>query len=220
MTTRVAALIGAAGLALLSCSNETDRPPSIAVGGSSTIHHPSRSDDYPPGPYGGNNPQVGDVIQDMSFLGYLGNGELVEPSDELSPLSFSQLRQGDLRFLLVHVSSLWCATCRAEAEGMSEYTSQIVDAGGTVLEILIDGQTVGLDPTQEELDIWVLNNDLRMTTMVPGDETVRRVFPDRDFVYIIDLETMEVVWQEQGPSLDPTTTQIGAQQLLASYLSE
>ncbi len=215
----VAALAGAS-LTLLSCSQEVHRPPGISVGGSAPVAHPHEPDGYPAGPYGGNNPQVGDVIQDMSFLGYLGTGERIEPSSDLSEFSFSSLREGEAQFLLIHVSSLWCGTCRAEAIGMSEYTSQIVDAGGLALEILIDGQTAGLDPSQEELDVWVLNNDLRMTTVLPGDNAVRRVFPDQDFVYIIDLESMEVVWQQEGPSIDPTTTQIGAREILASYLTD
>jgi hypothetical protein len=103
---------------------------------------------------------------------------------------------------------------------MNQYTSQLLDAGGAVLEILIDGSTLGLDPTQEELDVWVRNNDLRMTTVIPGDESVRRVFPDRDYVYIIDLRTMEVVWQEEGPGRNQATTEIGAQEMLVHYLSE
>lgn len=203
----------------LGCSGSTDRPPSTDGGGSRGVHVPG-SPDYPEGPYGSSNPEVGTVVQDLRFLGYRGSGDLLEPSEDFEEVSLSELRAESARYLLIHVSALWCATCQAEAAAMSEYTRQVVDAGGAVLELLVDGETLGLDPSQQELDVWILNNDLRMTTMIPGDEDVRRVFPDRDHVYIIDLSTMKVVWHEVGPGLDRATSEIGAEEMLARYLSE
>lgn len=217
---RIGALVVALGMSL-GCSNRAERAPPFQVdGGSSPTGHVSGSPDYPEGPYGTANPEVGDVVPDLTLLGYRGTGDLVTPTDELEVVTFSSLRAESARYLLVHVSSLWCATCQGEAAMLSEYTRQIIDAGGAALELLVDGEALGVDPSQEELDVWVLHNDLRVTTMIPGDEDVRRVFPDRDHVYIIDMSTMEVVWHAPGPDPERTASELGAEEILTRYLSE
>jgi hypothetical protein len=35
------------------------------------------------------------------------------------------------------------------------------------------------------------------------------VFPSREYVYIIELETMRVVWAEQALFVDPSITELG-----------
>src|SRR5690606_36353555 len=102
----------------------------------------------------------------------------------------------------------WCAACRPEALYLSQYADELMAAGGEVLEILVDGDVIGDDPTTDQLSAWVVSNDLRITTVIPGDDYVREVFPDRDHVYIVDLETMEIIWRAEGPSTNPAVTEI------------
>jgi hypothetical protein len=217
LPSQLVSLFGA--LILFGCSSETERPPGIDGGGAGTprVGLSDGTTKYPDGPYGRKNPQVGEAIENLRLIGYRDP----EDASKGSPDSFSlaELRKRGSSHLLVHVSSFWCAACRPEAYFMSRYTEEVRAAGGEVLEILIDGDVIGDDPTWEQLNTWVTWNDLQTTTAIPGDDSVREVFPDRDFVYIVDLETMKVVWRAEGPSLNPTTSEIGAEEMLQTWLS-
>jgi hypothetical protein len=204
----------------LSCAEEDERPPRLASGGGYSAPG-GGGEDYPEGPYGTDDPEVGDVVEDLKLLGHLGvPGEVTEPGATLDDLTLSEVREGGASHLLVHVSGIWCATCQVEASILSQYSKDIVDAGGATLELVVDGQVLGADPTKEELDVWVELNDLEVTTMGPGDDRLRSVFPTRDMVYIIDLETMTVVWRQDGPQNGRAASETGALEILSGYLAE
>ena len=56
-------------------------------------------------------------------------------------------------------------------------------------------------------------------TALPGDDRAATVFPSREYVYIIELETMQVLWAEQAFFVNPTITQTGMD-VLEGYLTE
>lgn len=209
------ALLGA------GCSSARDRPDGVDAQPTSGFTPSPKSEKYPEGPYARGDPEVGDVVENLTLLGHLGTpGRVTEVGDQLDLLSFSDLRETDATHLLLHTSATWCATCRVEALYLSEYTQSIVEEGGTVLELVVDGQATGVDPSKEELDVWVELSDLKVSTMGPGDDNLRKVFPSRDHVYIIDLQTMEVVWRIDGPKDGQAASEIGAIELLSFYLAE
>lgn len=203
------------------CSSTSDRPGGIDAPAGGFVPSHSNGEDYPDGPYSRGDPEVGDVIEDLTLLGHLGiPGQVTETDDELDRLTFSELRETEATYLLIHTSATWCATCRVEALYLSEYTQAIAEEGGTVLELVVDGQATGFDPSKEELDVWVKLSDLQVSTMGPGDDNLRKVFPSRDHVYIVDLETMEVVWRIDGPKDGRAASEIGALELLTRYLAD
>jgi hypothetical protein len=207
-------------LALRGFSSPSDRPAGVDAEPSGFIPSPTK-DNYPDGPYARDDHEVGDVVENLMLLRHLGTpGRVTDTDDELDRISFSEIRESDATYLLLHTSATWCATCRVEALYLSEYTQSIVEEGGAVIELVVDGQATGLDPSKEELDVWVELSDLQVTTMGAGDDNLRKVFPTRDHVYIIDLETMEVVWRIDGPKDGQAGSEIGAIELLSRYLAE
>lgn len=205
----------------LGCAEADERPPRLESGGGYSTPGGGGKDDYPEGPYGSDNPQVGDVVEDLALLGHLGvPGRVTKPDPTLDNLTLGELRDEGASHLLVHVSGIWCATCQVEASILSQYSSRIVDAGGAALELVVDGQVLGADPTKEELDVWVELNDLQVSTMGPGDDRLRSVFPTRDMVYIIELETMKVVWRQDGPKNGRAASETGSLEILSEYLAK
>jgi len=207
-------------LALSACSSEVERAPAVDPGGAGIprVGPAGFRAEYPGGPYGRKNPRVGDVIEDLRFIGYRGAGEPITVRGAPDAFSLSDLRKEGSSHLLIHVASFWCAACRPEALYLSQYADELMAAGGEVLEILVDGDVIGDDPTTDQLSAWVVSNDLRITTVIPGDDYVREVFPDRDHVYIVDLETMEIIWRAEGPSTNPAVTEIAAIEMRESWL--
>lgn len=203
----------------MGCGGGEARPPGIDSEGGSSPPPVSAPAGYPKGPYGEGNPEVGDVIENLTLRGYVATpGEQLRVGDSLDVISMNELRDEGPSHLLIHVSGTWCATCQIEASRLSDAAETIALAGGLAIELVVDGQALGAEPTKRELDIWVELLDLAVTTMSPGDDRVQEVFPTRDYVYIIELETMEVVWQIDGPEGGQAASTLGAEQLLTHYL--
>src|SRR5690606_17823842 len=96
---------------------------------------------YPEGPYASNNPQEGDVVENLQFQGFLPPSSGTRAADgEFSWLTMQDLRESGARYLLLHVSSFWCATCLVGADRLNHYIDEIHRAGGTTLELVVDGQ--------------------------------------------------------------------------------
>lgn len=220
-STFAAALLCSGYLGTGCAPAENDHAPGLNVsfdGGPGIVPMGGRGG-YPDGPYGVNNPEVGEVIEDLQLEGYFSKpGQVTSTERELVKASLGEIREQGASYLLVHTSSFWCNSCRVEAFFMSDKVAEIQAAGGDVLELIIDGSVSGIDPQKSEIDIWVETSDLRMTTMGAAEDRVRKVFPDRDYVYVIDLDTMKVVWRKIGPAVDPTTSEIGAEEMLDNWL--
>ena len=94
---------------------------------------------------------------------------------------------------------------------------EVIEAGGAVVEVLLDAG-IGEPPTEEELTAWIEAYSLTVTTVGRVDARTREVFSDREYAYIIDLETMQVVWQTQALFSSPTITELGIDKILLDYL--
>jgi hypothetical protein len=94
----------------------------------------------------------------------------------------------------------------------------VINAGGAVLELLLDGSRNNIAPTDQELSAWIQAYGLTVTSVRRIDARTREVFADREFAYIIDLSTMQVVWRQQGLFTTPTIVDVGIDKILADYL--
>lgn len=86
------------------------------------------------------------------------------------------------------------------------------------MEIVLDGNQFGTLPTETELTAWVEAYALTVTTVARVDDRARNVFADREYAYIIDLWTMQVVWREQALFTTPTIVDIGIDTILSDFL--
>jgi hypothetical protein len=213
----------------LGCQSEDERADYYAVeglsqrptGGSQVVEVPSKTE-YPAGPYATANPRAGDTLEDLTFYGFhrIGAGDNLVSESDYGEFSFSDYRESGAEYLLIHVAAAWCSSCLLGAIDLQFAASQVVAAGGELLELVIDGQGVGVDPLKEELELWAEYGGLTFSTSGPGRDKTRQVFPDREHVYVIDLDTMQVVWTDQGLYNNPSVAQLGLEQLLGDYLQE
>lgn len=164
---------------------------------------------YPEGPYGEDDPVVGDVIENITFEGFarIGDGKLVN-SGEIVPITLEHLRAQGENYALIHTATIWCPSCRDAADDFAARADEITALGAVLIELVLEGNG-NPPPTDLELSTWVSNSDLTMTTVRPGDDRTNVVFPSREYVYIIDLTDMTVVWAEQALFTDPTITALG-----------
>lgn len=94
----------------------------------------------------------------------------------------------------------------------------MIAAGGAVLELLLDGPRSNTAPTDQELAAWIQAYSLTVTSVRRVDARTREVFADREYAYIVDLSTMQVVWREQGLYATPTIADVAVDKILADYL--
>lgn len=174
---------------------------------------------YPNGPYGEGNPQVGDVIEDLKLQGFVSEaGGGLATTQPFSETSLARLRDSGARYLLIHTATAWCTSCRAAADDMGLRGEEVLDAGGAVLELLLDGLGTNQDPTEREIAAWIEAHDLSVTTAGPREDRVRKVFPSREYAYIVELGTMTVLWREEGLYASPTVAAVGIDRMLQAYL--
>ena len=86
---------------------------------------------------------------------------------------------------------------------MAARGKDVVDAGGVVVEIL---QTAYFaEPTQDQLDAWINTHDLTVTTVMDRDPDAEtetfNALGIREQAFILDLTTMQIVWQNAGSIL-------------------
>jgi|GEM_PF-2201675 len=167
--------------------------------------------DYPEGPYGEQNPEVGDTIEDLLFEGY----KRIEAGAVVGDGSIAEIRLSDLRasgatYLFIHTATTWCPSCRAAADDLGLEADSFDEQDVQFLELLLDGSTSGITPDDTQLSNWAKGSDLTVSTVreIEGGR-VRAVFPSREYVYIIDLASMQVVWRKQALFSSPTITEEG-----------
>jgi hypothetical protein len=161
-----------------------------------------------------NDPSVGDVVENLTFEGYarIADGVLVNEGS-IAPLSLSEMRDSGASYALIHTATVWCPSCRTAAADLAAQGDVLSNQGAVLIELLLEGNT-GLLPNDNELNVWVGTSDLTVTTVRPGDARGPLVFPSREYVYLIELESMEVVWAEQALFTDPSITEKGIDALL------
>ena len=156
---------------------------------------PAGDSAYPAGPYGVGDPEVGEVIEDLSLRGYFNLDPTVESKNtELRDGNLQELRASGMTHMAVVTAATWCGSCRSVAREMGNDLQERIAAaageGGIVAQMV-------LDITQDsEVVAWAQAADLSTLVLVPGNERALAVFDQREFAYVIDLETMKVVFAE------------------------
>lgn len=92
-----------------------------------------------------------------------------------------------------------------------------MDAGGIVIELLLQGSG-SAPPTEDEVRAWVTTHDLETTTVGAVDARPRVVFADREVAFIIDLDTMTVLWKQSGLYANPSLFVTSIDAMLVDYL--
>lgn len=213
-------------LAISACGAEGERPPAPEASASASASWISgwggaqslgaaRPKSYPDGPYGYGDPEVGDRLPNIRLEGFVDppTGRKATAS-RFASVELDDIRRSNNQFLLVHVSALWCPPCMLAARDLADNHELISSAGATVVELLVDGRSVGADPTREELEVWADTADLKFPTAMPGDEETRKVFPHREYAYLIDLDSMEVIFRTSGFHEDTTVAEEAINELL------
>jgi hypothetical protein len=113
---------------------------------------------------------------------------------------------------------MWCPSCRTAADDLSARGDELSNLGALIIELVLESPS-SVDPTPMELSSWALGSDLTVTTVGPGDDRTLLVFPDREYVYIVEMQTMEVVWALEAAFSDPSVTETGIDALLG-FLAE
>jgi hypothetical protein len=74
--------------------------------------------EYPEGPYGKNNPDVGDTLENLTFFGFhrLGASQDLISKAEYNEFSFTDYRESGADYLLIHVAAAWCSSCLLGAQ--------------------------------------------------------------------------------------------------------
>jgi len=178
-------------LALLpACGDVDERPPGTELG-SSASNRPLDPlvDGYPPGPYGG---QVGDVIEDFEFEGYLvDDAGTPEVPTRFGLLSMADLHHGTAPFALLVMAESWCEGSCITTEELALETARGAAAGGVVVEVLLDGTR---DVTQE----WVRSFELPASTVYPLDPDFEATVGGLESAVVVDLATQRIVWRDHG----------------------
>jgi hypothetical protein len=68
-----------------------------------------------------------------------------------------------------------------------------VQAGGVAIEVVEQGDS-GEPASQQDVENWVETFDLAVTTVHPADGTLEQL-EGRDHTYVVDLDTMEIVFE-------------------------
>ena len=71
---------------------------------------------------------------------------------------------------------------------MGAQGAEVVANGGAVVEILLSG----------DLDPWINEHDLEITTVRPKNDSTEEQLGGREWTHIIDLSDGTIVWQEFG----------------------
>ncbi len=170
--------------------------------------------EYPEGPYGEGNPQVGETIEALAWEGYLRLGDdTLVTGGELEATSLAELRLTGASYALIHTATTWCSSCRVAAEDLAQRGDELSNRGALIIELLLEGQSY-TTPEDDELTAWVKTSDLTVTTVRGADLRTEAVFPSREYVYIVELESMKVVWAKQALYSSPSITEEGVEALL------
>lgn len=70
-----------------------------------------------------------------------------------------------------------------------------MSAGGIAIEVVEQGNRGGAPATRDDVDNWVERFELTTTTVHPADGVTLEQLEGRDHTYVVDLETMQIVFE-------------------------
>jgi len=162
-------------------------------GGSSGSSSGGVASAYPPGPYG---TKVGDVIANMTWIGYPDpSANVVATTLPYASYSLDDARKSGAHYAMINLAESDCPGCQKSAGEMATGGPSVVQAGGVMIECL---ETTGFvsQATQSSLQAWVNKYQLTITTVKDPDGTgtaTMNALGQREQAYIIDLTTMKIV---------------------------
>jgi len=163
-----------------------------AVADAGTDSGPS-SGAYPSGPYG---VHVGDVIANMSWMGYVDDAaDAIATTKPYVPYSLDDARKSGRKYAMLNLAEVSCPGCQKSAGELASDAKSVVDAGGIIVEILMTKGFVA-QPSQTDLENWINYYKLPITTVKDPDGKGTATFTalgQREQAYIIDLTTMKIV---------------------------
>lgn len=162
---------------------------------------------YPCGPY---NKNIGDVMEELSFVGRVesNNDGNLTVDDAAGVISLSKYYQNkNVRALIVSASAEWCQPCQHEQPALKA-AFEANEGRLAILETLVQNK-VGNPAVIETTDVW------RNQFSIPFDLVVDPAYALAPYYEItafpmnmlIDPRTMQIVWQGNGV---PKPTQDGA----------
>lgn len=112
----------------------------------------------------------------------------------------------------------WCGSCETAARELGQElegrVQAVTEQGGLVAHLLLTGNSSSEAPSDEEVHNWARAAELEISVLGPADERTREVFPDREWVFVVNLETMEVVFrQEVALYVEPRVSEVGLTEL-------
>ena len=162
---------------------------------------------YPSGPYG---VAVGDVIQNMQWIGYEDDqANAIATTEPYAAYSLDDARKSGKHYAMINLAESDCPGCQKSAgelvSGSTNPTAPaaaaIIASGGIVIEVL---ETTGFTTiaTQTSLQAWINKYQLPITTVKDPDGSTGTptltTLGHREQAYIVDLTTMKILQVIQG----------------------
>ncbi len=162
---------------------------------------------YPAGPFGGT---VGDIIYDYQFEGFVNESAVGDPLEQRwEPYSMNAMRDAGKSYALLVLAETWCIGCRATAGHLGTRADELAALDAVVVEVLLSGD-------RGELEAWVETYDLTVTTVFATSSSMSRDLGGRERGVIVDLATMQIVYNRLGAfSADSTLLEDALTELAA-----
>jgi hypothetical protein len=148
---------------------------------------------YPAGPYG---TSVGDVIQNMQWIGYVDPmASDVATNEPYVMYSLDDARKSGAHYAMINLAESDCPGCQMSASELQTDGASVVQAGGVVIEVL-ETTAFTAQATQMSLQQWIGKYQLMVTTVKDPDGTgtpTLDTLGPREHAYIIDLTTMMII---------------------------
>lgn len=198
-------MLGAAGLLVAGCkSGSGDLLDPLPNSGGAEVEG-----EYPEGPKG---TQVGTVIENFQFEGYLNareglgeqNQRVITLGDFYNPSGDGVYGPGALReegapkpkALFINVGAVWCAPCKEEAQTtLPESYTELNPRGMELLMVLADSEAVGSPAEFLHLDNWVTAFDVFYPSVIDPAQHLGALFDQSQYPanMIVDPRTMTIV---------------------------
>jgi hypothetical protein len=142
----------------------------------------------------------GSVIQNYKFLGYPN----ADPASGLQTISLADYYdpcQKRAKMLHITVAGVWCTYCNAETSDLVAAKAQIDAEKIVLLQVLDDGNAVGVPATQANLNYWISVHRPTFTEVLdPGLHNLGGFFEASAIPWNadIDVRTMEILTSSVG----------------------
>jgi hypothetical protein len=151
---------------------------------------------YPEGPYSGD---VGGIIFNYQFDGFVNESAVGDPLEQpFGPYSMAAMRESGKSYAFLVLAETWCTGCITTAGQLGERADELAALDAVVVEVLLSGD-------RSALEAWIATYDLAVTSVVAVTPTLGQDLGGRERGVIVDLSTMEIVYNRLGAFGTDTT---------------